>query len=69
MRRHLLQCMRKENIPVEEGQLEAEDVLEAQELFLSNGIYGIRWVKQLGDNNYTNQLSSMLYRKFVQSLW
>lgn len=69
MRRHLLQCLRKENMPVEEGQLEAEDVLQAQEIFLTNGIYGLRWVKQLGENQYTNQLASVLYRKFIQTLW
>jgi len=69
MRRHLLQCLRKENMPVEETQLEPEELLEASEVFLTNAIYGIRWVKQLGSSGYTNQLSSLLHRKFIKSLF
>ncbi len=69
MRRHLMQQMRKENIPVEETQIEAEDILEASELFLTNAIYGIRWVKQLGKNGYTNSLAAMLHKKLVIPLF
>ena len=69
MRRHLLQSLRKENMPVEETQLEMEDVLQASEIFLTNAIYGIKWVKQLGDNGYTNQLSSLLHKKIILSLF
>ena len=69
MRRHLLKCLRDENMPVEEGSLQPEDVLQASELFLTNAIYGIRWVKQLGDSGYTNQLSSLLHKKFMKPLF
>jgi len=68
MRRHLLTSMRKENIPVQETAIEAEDLLQAAELFLTNGVYGIRWVKSCGANNYTKQLSELLHKKFVTSL-
>ena len=69
MRRHLLTCLRAENMPVEEGSLQPDDVLQASELFLTNAIYGIRWVKQLGDSGYTNQLSSLLHKKFIKPLF
>lgn len=69
MRRYLIQEMQKENMPLEEGRLEAEDILQAQELFLTNGINGIRWVKQLGENGYTNQLSKLLHKQFVAGLF
>ncbi|MES2330239.1 MAG: aminotransferase class IV [Bacteroidota bacterium] len=68
MRRHILQSLRKENMPVEETQLQIEDVLQASEIFLTNAIYGIKWVKQLGDSGYTNQLSSLLHKKIILSL-
>jgi branched-subunit amino acid aminotransferase/4-amino-4-deoxychorismate lyase len=68
MRRHLLQSLRKENMPVEETQLTMEEVLQASEIFLTNAIYGIKWVKQLGDSGYTNQLSSLLHKKMVLPL-
>lgn len=69
MRRHLLHSLREENMPVEETQLQAEDLLQASEVFLTNAIYGIKWVKQLGEIGYTNQLSSLLHRKFVRTLY
>jgi aminodeoxychorismate lyase len=68
MRRHLLTCMRKENMPVQETEIEAEELLQASEVFLSNGVYGIRWVKSCGTSNYTKQLSELLHQKFVTSL-
>ena len=68
MRRYLLQCLRKENMPIEETQLQVEDVLQASEIFLTNSIYGIKWVKQLEKNGYTNQLSSLLYKKMIAPL-
>ncbi|MEO8171949.1 MAG: aminotransferase class IV [Sediminibacterium sp.] len=69
MRRHILQSLRKENMPVEETQLQVEDALQASEIFLTNAIYGIKWAKQLGDSEYTNQLSSLLHKKMMESLW
>ncbi len=63
MRRHLLRLMRDENIPVEETQVSYEDLEQASEIFLSNAIYGIRWVKQLGENEYGKQLAPLLHKK------
>jgi aminodeoxychorismate lyase len=68
MRRYLLQTIRKENIPVEETQLEIEDVMQASEIFLTNAIHGIRWVKQVGESEYANQLTSLLHKNMVQAL-
>lgn len=68
MRRYLLEKMREENIPVEEGQLTLEEMEQASELFLTNSVYGIRWVKQLGKNGYTHQLAYLLYKQFVAPL-
>lgn len=68
MRRHLLSCMRKENIPVEETAIEADELLQASEVFLSNGIYGIKWVKSCSNNNYTKQIAALLHKKFIATL-
>lgn len=66
MRRHLLHLLRKENIPVEEGTITVDELLEASELFLTNAIHGIKWVKQLGNSNYSNTTAIRLY-KMMQS--
>lgn len=69
MRRHLLSCMRKENMPAEETTIEVEDLLNASEVFLTNSICGIRWVKSCGKSNYLNKISSLLHRQFVSKLF
>lgn len=69
MRRHLLKCMREENLPVEETQITAEDVLQASEIFLTNAIYGIRWVKQVQESNYQNRLAESFHKKFIEPLF
>lgn len=63
MRRYLLQKLQDENIPVEETRLTPEDLYQASEIFLSNAIYGIRWVKQFEGNQYGNQFAKMLHKK------
>jgi aminodeoxychorismate lyase len=69
MRRHLLKCMREEGMPLEETSINIEDVLQAQELFLTNAAYGIRWVKQCSKSEYSNEFAKMLYEKFVSPLY
>lgn len=69
MRRHLLTCMHKENIPVEETKIEVEELLEASEIFLSNSVYGIKWVKSCGTSNYSNELSKFLHKKFIHDVF
>lgn len=68
MRRYLLEMMRHENIPVEEGQITLEELEQASELFLTNSVYGIRWVKQLGKTGYSHQLAYLLHKQFVAPL-
>jgi branched-chain amino acid aminotransferase len=62
MRRHVLTEMRKKNIPVIESTLEIEEILEASEIFLTNAIYGIRWVKQLQTSKYEAQMANFLFK-------
>ena len=67
MRRHLLQALRAADMPVEETTIELADIEQASEIFLTNAIYGIRWVKQFGKHTYTQQLAPLLHKKMVQS--
>ncbi len=65
MRKFLLKRLREENYSVQETSITINDVLNASEVFLTNSIYGIRWVKQVGKSNYKKQLSEILHQKFV----
>jgi branched-subunit amino acid aminotransferase/4-amino-4-deoxychorismate lyase len=68
MRKYLLDCFKKENIPHEIAPLQPEDLLQASEIFLTNAISGMKWVKQLDNSEYDHQLSAHLYRQFILPL-
>ncbi len=70
LRRHLLSEMRAANLPVQEVPITTEHLHGADEVFLTNAIYGIRWVKQIGNTNYHSRaVAAQLYKRFVQPLW
>jgi aminodeoxychorismate lyase len=68
MRMHLLQCLRKDGIVVQECSLTEEDLNNANEVFLTNAIRGIQWVKQIGKSNYINKTSVQLFNDYVRPL-
>jgi branched-chain amino acid aminotransferase len=65
MRKFLLKRLKEENYSVQETSVTVDDILNASEVFLTNAIYGMRWVKEVGKNNYKKQLSEILYKKIV----
>ena len=66
MRRHLLKTLPEIGVEVSETQISTDDLLAADELFLTNSIYGIRWVKQLKEKEYGNELTKLIYKKGVK---
>jgi branched-subunit amino acid aminotransferase/4-amino-4-deoxychorismate lyase len=62
MRRHLMTELRKKDITIIESNLDLDEILEASEIFLTNAIYGIRWVKQLESTNYQGQMAHFLFK-------
>jgi len=69
MRKYLLQCFREKNIVAEESQITVDDIFNAKEVFLTNAIFGIKWVKQAGEKMYENSTASMLHKKFIIPLF
>lgn len=61
MRLNLIGRVRLEGIPVEEKPLTEEELLDADELFLTNAISGVRWVRQLGEKTYDNKMASRIF--------
>ncbi len=68
MRRHLILQLRAQNIPIRESIISTEHLKEAQEVFVTNTISGVRWVKQIENNRYTNSFSSWLYKNYIQPM-
>jgi branched-subunit amino acid aminotransferase/4-amino-4-deoxychorismate lyase len=68
MRKHLMLCFSKEGIPFKEESVTLEDIATASEVFLTNAVFGIKWVKQIGSSNYGHELASRLYKQFIVPL-
>jgi branched-chain amino acid aminotransferase len=69
MRKFLINYFKKENLPFAEAEILPEDVLQASEVFLTNALYGIRWVEKTGLSNYTNSMSAFLHQKVILPLF
>jgi branched-chain amino acid aminotransferase len=68
MRRNLLNLVPAAGMSVSEVSLTAQDLMEADEIFLTNAMYGLRWVQRFRDKLYTNHLSQKLYQLIRQQI-
>jgi aminodeoxychorismate lyase len=66
MRRVLIEIAQKQGIKVVECALLPGDLLKADEVFLSNAIMGIQWVKGLKDKRYYHDFSSHLFQSLKE---
>lgn len=69
MRRHILKSLEEGGMPCKQLSISKADILQASEVFFTNAIYGIRWVRQVGKINYQNQLSKFLHEKYIKALF
>ncbi len=51
---------------IKEKELSKNDIRTASEIFVTNTIKGIQWVKQINDNTYTNTQVQKLWGKVMQ---
>lgn len=68
MRRHLLEKMNDAGYSIQENPVSVSTLEEADEVFLTNAISGIRWVKQFRDNVYSNNLTVEIYNRFIKTI-
>jgi branched-chain amino acid aminotransferase len=52
-----------------ETTVSVADILAADELFLTNAIYGIRWIKQFRTKTYTGSEPGKIHRQLVKEVW
>ena len=58
MRRFLLEKIPQQDFLIREANISIEKIKQADEIFLTNSISGMRWVKEFGKNKYTNSLTT-----------
>ncbi len=69
MRSHLMQQMKSSGVNLKEGVFTIADLEKADEIFLTNAFYGIRWVKRFGNKNYGFDQSARFFQEFVKPLF
>ncbi len=68
MREYFINALKTSAWKVNETTVSMDDVLEADEVFLTNSIYNMRWVKSIGDVLYTNLIVQKIYTAVVPTI-
>lgn len=61
MRAHVMSVLEKQQVFVKEIKIDLAMLQEADEVFLTNAIRGVRWVQRFENKIYTNAVSRNLY--------
>lgn len=68
MRRNLISIMNEASIPVVEEQITEADILQAEEVFLTNSVQGLQWVLSYRNRRYYHSTTKKLYNSLLQKL-
>ncbi len=69
MRRFLIDEIKKMGYRVHQEELSETDLLEAEEVFLTNAVYGLRWVSTFKKQTYAHNLSAAIYEQVIAALY
>ncbi len=56
-------------MPVRRRAISLRDLLEAEEVFLTNALFGIRWVGRIGETSFGNTVSQTLYHHHLRTIF
>ena len=65
--KYIIQNIAASGYSIIETKITIEMLLEADEIFLSNSMYNIRWVAALADKSYSNNITMQLFEYFHQT--
>ncbi len=68
MRKTILHHLATNSYKVYETRFSVDDLLNADEVFLTNSIYNIRWVQSIGNKNYANVLTQKIYTSLLPTI-
>jgi branched-chain amino acid aminotransferase len=65
MRHHLLSQLPDQGYTVVEKETSVDDLLQADEMFLTNAVSGLRWVAEFKGKKYANSISSKIFHSTI----
>lgn len=68
MRRQVMRLLAENNMTVYESAVTVKELMDADEVFLTNSIFNIRWVQSIGDKNYTNRFIREIYSDIFSTI-
>lgn len=68
MRKNILGWLRRKGYTITETALSVRDIENADELFLTNAINGIRWVARCGESSYTHTKTQEIHTGFAKTI-
>lgn len=68
MRRFLIDELKK-HFQIHQEEVTEGDLLEADEVFLTNAIYGMRWVKSFKQKEYGHELTGTVYQQLYSAIY
>lgn len=68
MREHIIRELKNSGWKLEETAIAVDELVNADEVFLSNSIYNIRWVHSLGDALYTHSITQKIYAAILPTI-
>lgn len=67
-RRLILEKMNDGPYPIEEKQMDIDFVSKSDEIFLTNAIYGIRYVESIGERQFASDITRQIYQRLIHRL-
>ena len=68
MRKTIIKHLLETNIEIVETELTINQLENADEVFLSNSVYNIRWVKSIGAHSYTNSYTQQIFASIFSTI-
>jgi branched-chain amino acid aminotransferase len=66
MRRFLIDQLKLNGYRVHQEEITEEDIISAEEIFLTNALYGIRWVHSFHQRHYGHTTAYRFYKEFLK---
>ena len=68
IRKYLIEHLPSIGLQCIETSLTIAEIQQASEVFFTNAIYGIKWVKSFGDHQYTHSTAASIHKQLIEPL-